>query len=143
MSANPTKCSKTHEQFVGKLPTNCLSVSDHFVGLSLKRLTVINPFHSTGLFLYPLKILKKQRFCDVFRGYRKRPVAGNGLMLNLERLPINICGIMGKIRYTWVYSKKPIRKYWTSYPCYIGQIYGGLTYLKNQLINIYLNFFHS
>ena len=26
------------KQFVGKLPTNCLSASDHFVGLALKGL---------------------------------------------------------------------------------------------------------
>ena len=25
-----------HKQFAGKLPTNCLSVFDHFVGLALK-----------------------------------------------------------------------------------------------------------
>ena len=36
VSANPTKWSNTLKQFVGKLPTNCLSVFDHFVGLALK-----------------------------------------------------------------------------------------------------------
>ena len=36
LSANSTKWSNTLKQFVGKLPTNCLSVSDHFVGLALK-----------------------------------------------------------------------------------------------------------
>ena len=41
LSANPTKWSNTLKQFVGKLPTNCLSVFDHFVGLVLKGL--INP----------------------------------------------------------------------------------------------------
>ena len=38
LSANPTKYLNTLKQFVGKLPTNCLSVFDHFVGLALKRL---------------------------------------------------------------------------------------------------------
>ena len=38
LSANPTKWSNTFKQFVGKLPTNCLSVSDHFVWLALKGL---------------------------------------------------------------------------------------------------------
>ena len=33
LSANFTKWSNTLKQFVGKLPTNCLSVFDHFVGL--------------------------------------------------------------------------------------------------------------
>ena len=36
LSANFTKWSNTLKQFVGKLPTNCLSVFDHFVGLMLK-----------------------------------------------------------------------------------------------------------
>ena len=38
LSVNPTKWSNTLKQFVGKLPTNCLSVFDHFVGLALKGL---------------------------------------------------------------------------------------------------------
>ena len=37
-SANPTKWSNTLKQFVDSLLTNCLSVSDHFVGLVLKGL---------------------------------------------------------------------------------------------------------
>ena len=36
LSANPTKWSNTLEKFVVKLPTNCLSVFDHFVGLALR-----------------------------------------------------------------------------------------------------------
>ena len=38
-SANPEKWSNTLKQFVGKLPTNCLSVFDHFMNLALKGLT--------------------------------------------------------------------------------------------------------
>ena len=38
LSANFTKWSNTLKQFVSKLPMNCLSVFDHFVGLALKRL---------------------------------------------------------------------------------------------------------
>ena len=36
LSANPTKWPNTLKQFVGKLPTNCLSVFGHFVNLVLK-----------------------------------------------------------------------------------------------------------
>ena len=36
LSANPTKWWNTRKQFVGKLPTNCLSVFDHFMGLALE-----------------------------------------------------------------------------------------------------------
>ena len=38
LSANPTKWSDTLKQFVANLPTNCLSVFDHFVILALKGL---------------------------------------------------------------------------------------------------------
>ena len=38
LSANPMKWPNTLKQFVSKLPTNCLSVFDHFVGLALKGL---------------------------------------------------------------------------------------------------------
>ena len=38
-SANPKKWSNTLKQFVGKLPTNCLSVFNHLVKLALKMLS--------------------------------------------------------------------------------------------------------
>ena len=41
LSANPTKWSNTLKEFVGNLPTNCLSVFDHFVGLALKGFRII------------------------------------------------------------------------------------------------------
>ena len=41
LSANPTKWSNILKQFVGKLPTNCLSVFDHFLKLALKGLRVV------------------------------------------------------------------------------------------------------
>ena len=40
LSTNFTKWSNTLKQFVGKLPTNCLSVFDHFVGLGLNGLSL-------------------------------------------------------------------------------------------------------
>ena len=40
LSANITKWSNTLKKFVGKFPTNCLSVFDHFVGLALKGLKI-------------------------------------------------------------------------------------------------------
>ena len=36
LSANPTKWSNILKQFVGNLPTTCLSGFDHFVKLALK-----------------------------------------------------------------------------------------------------------
>ena len=47
LSFNPTKWSNTLKQFVGKLPTNFLSVFDHFVGMVLKELTYNNCSKST------------------------------------------------------------------------------------------------
>ena len=40
LSASITKWSNTLKQFMGKLPTNCLSVFGHFVGLALKGLRI-------------------------------------------------------------------------------------------------------
>ena len=54
----------------------------------LLNLSYINPFHATGLFRYPLKTSEKQRFSDVFRGYRKRPATWNGLILCFWKLLI-------------------------------------------------------
>ena len=42
LSAKFTKWSNTLKQFVPKLPTNCLSVFDHFVGLAFKGLKVLD-----------------------------------------------------------------------------------------------------
>ena len=44
-----------------------------------------NLFHATGLSRYLLKTPENLWFSDVFREYRKTPVAGNGLM-SLEYL---------------------------------------------------------
>ena len=38
LSANFTKSSNTLKKFVAKLPANCLSVFDHFVGMAFKGL---------------------------------------------------------------------------------------------------------
>ena len=42
LSANLTKWSNTLKQFVSNLPTNCLNVYDHFVGLALKGVSIVN-----------------------------------------------------------------------------------------------------
>ena len=40
LNTNPIKWSNTLKQFVAKLPTNCLIVFDHFVGLALMELAL-------------------------------------------------------------------------------------------------------
>ena len=44
LSANPTKQPNTLKQFVGKFPTNCLSVFDYLVKLALKGLRLCQMF---------------------------------------------------------------------------------------------------
>ena len=46
LSTNLTKWSHMLKQFVGKLPTNCLNVFDHFVGLALKELKIFGKIKS-------------------------------------------------------------------------------------------------
>ena len=51
LSANPTKWSNILKHSVGKLPTNCLSVFDHFVELAFKSLTEGGVFQLFFLFM--------------------------------------------------------------------------------------------
>ena len=79
LSTNPTKRSNTLKQFVGKLPTNCLSVFDHFVGLALKGL-IYSSYKNrvTSLRSSCAGALQKcfsVRFC---KHYRKVPVVVAG-----------------------------------------------------------------
>ena len=64
LSADPTKWSNTLKQFISKLPTNCLSVFDQFVGLMLKGLRSDIYFH--------LKLS-----CNVLLSIIKNPVRQN------------------------------------------------------------------
>ena len=74
LSANPAKWPNTLKQFVGKLPTSCLSVFDHFVELALKGLKVVTEARRRNLNfnLYwsllsgLIQILKKERRCLLF-----------------------------------------------------------------------------
>ena len=62
LSANPTKWSNTLKQFVGKFPTNCLSVFDHLVGLALKGLTAFPQLgHCLFIFILFIVICTKER----------------------------------------------------------------------------------
>ena len=54
LRVNHTKWSNTLKQFVGKLPANCLSVFDHFVGLALKGLNYLLVFDIKTLEKMPM-----------------------------------------------------------------------------------------
>ena len=43
------------------------------------RWMIVNPFNTTDLLLHPIKTSEDQGISDIFRGYRKRPVAWNEL----------------------------------------------------------------
>ena len=66
LSANPTKWSNTLKQFVGNLPTNCLSVFDHLMNLALKGLK--KDFIS--LFLSPCLCVTEIIVYDPFWNFR-------------------------------------------------------------------------
>ena len=67
LSANPTKWSNTLKHFIGKLPTNCLCVFDHFVGLALKGLRMFLGSH--WYFLHKEKLV--QQYSNRFLLLRK------------------------------------------------------------------------
>ena len=50
-----------------------------------KRTLVVNQFHATGFFLYPLKTSGNFWFSHVFSEYRRRTVTWNGLISQLGR----------------------------------------------------------
>ena len=59
--------------------SNFWYLKKHYEGVSETSVTFLNPFNVTGLFLYPLKTSEKQKLFHGFRGYRKIPIAWNGL----------------------------------------------------------------
>ena len=66
LSAKFIKWSNTLKQIVGKLPTICLSVFDHFSGLALKGLSVIIVCKNF--------IFKFQMSCSINRFDFERPI---------------------------------------------------------------------
>ena len=45
---------------------------------------IINSFHASPLFLYPLKTSENHRFSDIYWGYKNRTLALNGLTVELS-----------------------------------------------------------
>ena len=77
LSAKFKKWSNTLKQFVGKLPTNCLSVFDHFVGLALKGLN--EPF-----IIFPISNYRWIKVVETFS--RKSLFAHKSLNQNFQYL---------------------------------------------------------
>ena len=66
----------------------------------------LNPFHATGFFWYPLKTSENLWFSDVFRGYRKRPVAWNGLIRKSIKVCLSVEFCIKKLSHKndWIFS---------------------------------------
>ena len=77
------KCYQKHNKILVKY------VSENFYTIKLlndpnllnKKSNLVNPFYVTNLFQHPLKTLENLWFSDVFRGYWKRSVVWDGLIL--------------------------------------------------------------
>ena len=62
-------------QNIFKISNKNTETMTQWVFLCPKLALLVKPSLVDALFLYPLKTPENQRFSDVFRGYRKRPVA--------------------------------------------------------------------
>ena len=66
---------------------------------------LIKPFHSTGSFQYPLKTSQILTLFDYFKGYRKRSVALNGLMIHFGCLVVDGCfQLQNLVKRFWILS---------------------------------------
>ena len=94
-----------------------------------KQLTALgaNLLYYFGLFLCPSENIRKPRFCDFFRWYRKRPVAWNG-SINCEVQKKSVCDYhvtyafqSESTLYTCLNVKKPLaqsrREIWSLSDC--------------------------
>ena len=73
LSTNPTKWSNTLKQFAGKLPTNCSTIFDHFVGLAPKGLTQLMPLFSFYTFWLSFNFCF---FYNILRDIEREPEMG-------------------------------------------------------------------
>ena len=111
LSANITKWPNTLKQFVGKLPTNCLNVFDHFVGLALKELINVHYFASLFHYLWCIytKIEAVSRRCSVKKMILKISQKFTGKHL-CQRLLFNkgaeACNLIKKESLVQVFSCK-------------------------------------
>ena len=83
LCANFTKWSNTLKQFVGKLPTNCLSVFDHFVRLALKGLINFMLFSFYTTWKHQKIVMNTRVF--LFLGTRKETKSGSRVRIKFSR----------------------------------------------------------
>ena len=70
LSAKLKKQPNTLKQFVGNLPTNCLSVFGHFMGFALKRLILSNkPFSLKNTYAIETGLSDLHKSCQKCKGF--------------------------------------------------------------------------
>ena len=90
----------------------------------------LNPFHATGIsFCTPLTRWENQRFSDVFKGYRKRPVAWNELSGKFQFKVIKYWLLPFTVTYILVKSIKELHSVFSVFwrgCCFYGKLSGYL-----------------
>ena len=105
LNASPTKWSNTLKQFVGKLPTNCLSVSEHFLGLALKGLSKYWPL-TTIKFLHqttPCRLQNDSKTKNITYVQKKSDLDGTEIALVMSIILLTFF-VVGRSAYN---SYKP------------------------------------
>ena len=123
-----------------------MELDEHQTEYSLRchNLRQLKPFHVTGILWYPLKPSENQRFSDAFKGYRKRPVAWNGLSVYCNKFQVAMKQMKNEswwwiINNSWCMSTLPIFASvltWTNHYRYFQQV-------SSFSENIFLNKFSS
>ena len=68
-------------------------------------MNILKPFHTNGLFLYPLKTSENPWFSVVFRGYRNKSLAGNEIR---NKFSLNTFGLFKNTQLPIGLRKKPV-----------------------------------
>ena len=105
LNASPTKWSNTLKQFVGKLPMNCLSVLEHFLGLALKGLSKYWPL-TTIKFLHqttPCRLQNDSKTKNITYVLKKSDLDGTEIALVMSIILLTFF-VVGRSAYT---SYKP------------------------------------
>ena len=100
-SANSTKWSNTLKQFVGKLPTNCLSVFEHLVGLALIGLKKYWPL-ATIKFLHqttPCRLQNDSKTKNITYVQKKSDLDGTEIALVMSIILLTFF-VVGRSAYT-------------------------------------------
>ena len=109
LSANPAKWSNTLKEFFGKLPTNCLSLFDHFVDFALKGLTSLTTdphFWSSTCMVRVEMITLQFLLLFVTKLFKAKILSNSSFVVFQEALFVSIC----KIMQSWLCFKTAFKR---------------------------------